>query len=237
MKNWITLSRGICDHWIYTNPDHFKRWVTILLKVNFKAAKFPLGNEIYICEAGQSYRSLEQWGILFGCSKKTVLSFFRLLEKDEMVTRKILGKGNQKRHLLTVVNWDKYQKQGTEDSTIKEPKKAPQSAPYKEEETLKNIENNEYFFLKQKLNNHWDVWKTYLKEQHRIQLGITAENQQLKLLQSLSQANIETAGRIIDQAMNTLNKSFIQLKTTNNGRNTGIKGKTPTATEHSGDRI
>ncbi len=38
-----------------------------------------------------------------------------MLEDDQMISTETIGSGNRRKHLLTVVNWDKYQKKETED--------------------------------------------------------------------------------------------------------------------------
>jgi hypothetical protein len=114
-RGWIKLHRSITDHWIWQDKKYFRWWITVLLSVNHKTVKFPVGDKVYVCNPGESFLSIKQWSILFGCSKRTALKFITLLESDKMVTRTIIGKGNRRKHLLTVSNWTKYQQTGTEN--------------------------------------------------------------------------------------------------------------------------
>lgn len=125
-KGWIKLDRAILDHWIWQDEKYFRRWMSILLLVNHTEKKFPVGNELFVCGQGESFRSIHEWSRVFGCSKPTVLKFFKLLEKEDMIRTKILGNGNRRKHLLTVVNWDKYQNSETGNHTERKLETSPE---------------------------------------------------------------------------------------------------------------
>lgn len=109
MKGWISLYRTIQNHWIWQDDQYLRWWLTILLNVNHEPKKFPVNGELFVCQPGQSFMSIQQWTDLFHCSKKTTIKFFELLKKDIMIQTEIVGKGNRRKHLLSVVNWAKYQ--------------------------------------------------------------------------------------------------------------------------------
>lgn len=113
-EGWISVHRGIQQCWIWENEKYLKWWITILLNVNHSDKKYPIGHEINICRSGQSFRSLEGWTELFSCSKKTTIKFFEMLKKDSMISTEVIGNGNRRKLLLTVLNWDKYQQPSTE---------------------------------------------------------------------------------------------------------------------------
>jgi hypothetical protein len=46
-----------------------------------------------------------------------------------MITREILGSGNRRKHLLTVVNWSEYQESETRKYTERVPKNTPKEYP------------------------------------------------------------------------------------------------------------
>lgn len=113
-EGWIRLLRKIQDHWIWQDEKKLKWWISILLNVNHASQKFAVGDELFLCESGQSFRSIEQWTAMFSCSKKTTIKFFELLKKDGMISCEIVGNGNRRKHLLTVINWEEYQSKETE---------------------------------------------------------------------------------------------------------------------------
>ena len=129
MKGWVKLHRKIQEHWIWADEKYLKYFLTILLNVNHEPKKFPVGAEIFICNPGESFKGIAEWTRLFGCSKKTTIKFFKMLEKDEIILTKTVGKGNRRKHLLSVVNWEEYQQTETEDYTEKEPKITPKGNP------------------------------------------------------------------------------------------------------------
>lgn len=148
MKGWISIYRDIQDHWTWQDPKYFKWWVTILLNVNHEAKQFPIGTKMFVCNPGQSFRSIEQWTDMFSCSKKTTIKFFKMLEDDQMISTETIGSGNRRKHLLTVVNWDKYQKKETEVYTERvpeiTPKEYPNVTPNNKEEQFNNENNRSY---------------------------------------------------------------------------------------------
>lgn len=109
MSTWIKLQRGIRDHWISKDAEKFQRWVFMIMEVNYAETKMPIGNELYTIPKGSSANSLRTWSGIFGCSTKSVTSFFNMLEKDGMITRKIIGKGKHSTTLVIIENYDKYQ--------------------------------------------------------------------------------------------------------------------------------
>ncbi len=145
-QGWISIHRSIQEHWIWANEKYLKYWMLILLNVNHEPKKFPVGNEIFVCSPGQSFRSIQQWTDLFGCSKKTTVKFFEMLKRDDMISTEILGNGNRRKHLLTVVNWDKYQKTETRMFRERKPECSvngnPNVTPNNNENNVNN-ENNE----------------------------------------------------------------------------------------------
>lgn len=122
MEGWIKIHRKIINHWIWADEKYFRWWMTILLMVNHKVSKFPVGGNLYECLPGQSFKKIESWAQLFGCSKKTVVKFFGMLENDGMIKVEIKGKGNRRKHLLTVLNWTNYQQMETEHVPELKPK-------------------------------------------------------------------------------------------------------------------
>ena len=106
-NSWIKLTRGIQKHWVFDDPNYFKAWVTILLNVNFKDGKQLIEGDLIICKRGQSILSLQSWAKLFGkgWTIQKVRTFFKLLQKDNMVKQEGLRKTTR----LSVCNYETYQ--------------------------------------------------------------------------------------------------------------------------------
>ena len=106
---WVKLYRSIRSHWVWNDPVLLKRWLTVLMEVNYKPSKFNIHYEVYDLKKGQSANSLRTWASIFQCSVKSTTKFFDMLEKDKMITREKIGKGTQATTLITVVNYAQYQ--------------------------------------------------------------------------------------------------------------------------------
>jgi hypothetical protein len=129
MEGWIKLHRSIQENWIWQDLKLSRWWIIVLLNVNYKPKEFSVGDEKFTCNPGQSFRSIIEWTMLFGCSKKTTVKFFKMLQKDNMISIEILGNGNRRKHLLTVEKWEEYQQMETEIYTGRKPKTTPEGNP------------------------------------------------------------------------------------------------------------
>lgn len=109
MKGWIKLHRQVRDHWTWKDPVKFQWWLIMLLEVNFTPGKMMLGNQLVKVERGSSTNSLRRWAELFGCGTKATTNFFDLLESDEMISRKTLGKGKHSTTLINITNYEQFQ--------------------------------------------------------------------------------------------------------------------------------
>ena len=165
---WIKFHRAIRDHWVWQDDKYFRWWITILLTVNHSESKFPVGNDIHTCYPGQSFQSIDNWAALFRCSKKTVAKFFNLLENDSMIETKTVGRGNRRKHLLTVVNWSKYQQTETEKGTERKLETTPKGNPTlpsnKNDKNDKNEKNGRSLLVLDEFYPFDEFWEDYDKK-------------------------------------------------------------------------
>lgn len=104
-QGWISIHRQLKNHWVWQDPVKLKWWLDILLSVNHTPNKVNLGNQIVECGRGQSLKSLQTWAYEWKTSKDNVRNFFKLLEKDKMISTENVIKSTR----LTVCNYDSYQ--------------------------------------------------------------------------------------------------------------------------------
>lgn len=83
---YIKIFRALKTHWIWSDDKKLKWWLDILLSVNYSDQKVLIKGQLIECKRGQSIQSLETWAKSWRTTKKTVQTFFRLLEKDAMLT-------------------------------------------------------------------------------------------------------------------------------------------------------
>lgn len=136
-NGWIAIDRGIEDHWIYKDSDKLKAWLCILINVNHSERKVLIGDELFICDRGESLMSLESWATKFGkgWNKSKVRRFLKLLENDSM----IVIKSNRKTTHLKVCQYDTYQSSRNTNETQMKHKRNANETQMK----LNNNENND----------------------------------------------------------------------------------------------
>ena len=104
---WIKIHRRIRKHWLRKNAEYFSAFIDILILCNHSKQSVLINGEILQCEKGQSIRSLNTWSNEFGnwWTIQKVRTFFKLLEKDNMISIEGLRKTTR----LTVCNYISYQ--------------------------------------------------------------------------------------------------------------------------------
>jgi DNA replication protein DnaD len=113
---YVPLYRSIQDNWIwkFREPfDHRSAWVDLLLLVNHKEEKIPVGTRIQTIKPGQRWLSYQWLGTRWGWSRRKVLRFIAQLVSDGMVQ----VDGTTNGTLLTIVNWGFFNGSGTTDGT------------------------------------------------------------------------------------------------------------------------
>ena len=107
MQGWISLDRQVTENWIWNDKPYAKgqAWIDILLRVNHKAKKVPIGNQLIDIGEGQTIWSIDDMSRRWGWSRKKVSNFLNILETESMLSQKRTSKYT----FLTVTNWDLYQ--------------------------------------------------------------------------------------------------------------------------------
>lgn len=105
MEGWIKLSRGLKQHWIWKSDNRLKWWIDILMSVSYINSNALIKGQLIECNRGQSIKSLDSWARDWNVSKCTVRDFFKLLEKDQMITTENIKITTR----ITVCNYDAYQ--------------------------------------------------------------------------------------------------------------------------------
>jgi DNA-binding transcriptional regulator YhcF (GntR family) len=80
-----------------------------LASANYEDKTFFLGYTKYTIRRGECAYSLRTWATIFGCSVKAVNNFFSMLESEEMITKKTIGKGKQRTTVINITKYDDYQ--------------------------------------------------------------------------------------------------------------------------------
>ena len=176
-KGWIKLNREIENHWIFQDEKKLKWWLLLLIKVNHKDQKFMFGNKLHIIKRGQSAYSLRTWAQILNTTAKTVSSFFRMLENDNMIEVTSIQPSKQSgihaNTLITIVNYEKYQSNNVdEETTITTTSK--QQLPQQvnnDDHLLKNVKNE-----KNEKNEKNVVLRTAVTDEIQVEIQNTIQN-------------------------------------------------------------
>ena len=115
-KGYVPVWRSIQDHWIwkYKEPfDHRSAWIDLLLMVNHKEEKIPIGSRVQTIRPGQRWLSYKGLAHRWGWSYRKVLRFVTQLVSDGMAQ----VDGTPNGTLLTIVNWGNFNGRGTTHGT------------------------------------------------------------------------------------------------------------------------
>lgn len=140
MQGWIKLHRKVKSHWLFTEKrtfTKFEAWIDLLLEVNHKDNKFMLGNELVEVKRGQTITSIRLLCERWNWSNTKVTKFLKMLETDEMLT----VKSDTKKTVITIGNYDIYQVQETEETTVKRHDNDSEATQKHTNKNDKNVKN------------------------------------------------------------------------------------------------
>lgn len=146
-KGWIALHRKIQDHWLWEDKPFSKQaaWIDMLLLANHDDNKFMFGNELIEVKCGSFITSIEKLKHRWGWSNTKVINFLKLLESDEMVTKK----SDTKKTVVTIVNYRVY---SDFEKTKTMPQRCENDTETMREHTNNNDNNdnneNKYIYIK-----------------------------------------------------------------------------------------
>ena len=113
MSGWIKIERDIMQHWIYQDEWKFHRWMDLLLLVNYQEAKVEISGKLFVCNKGETLRSLLTLSNRWKCSRSKVRRFLALLQKDKM----IVTKDERVTTRISICNYERYQVSRNADET------------------------------------------------------------------------------------------------------------------------
>ncbi len=111
-KGFIALYRNIADHWLWDDKP-FSRgqaWIDLLLTVNHTDKKIMFNGELTTIKRGQTITSIRKLCDRWGWSNNKVARFLKMLESEQMLTRK----SDSKKTVITIDNYSLWQDQEDE---------------------------------------------------------------------------------------------------------------------------
>ena len=116
---WVRLHRKIreCSVWDNDSPfDMRSAWMDLVMMVNYEDTKTIFDGKVVTLKAGQRITSVRKLSERWHWGKDRTKRFLDLLETENM----IIKESNNRRTLLTIVNYEKYQGQCDTDKDTDE---------------------------------------------------------------------------------------------------------------------
>ena len=110
-KGYIMIHRKIWDNTLFAPGERFDRrsaWLWILTHAQHKPGSFMKDGQMIHLQRGQMFVSFTHLSITWGWDRKAVRRFLGTLETEKMIS----VTGHQKGHMITVLNYNKYQASG-----------------------------------------------------------------------------------------------------------------------------
>jgi DNA replication protein DnaD len=147
-KGYIKLHRDIKECWIWKEDEPFTKrdaWIDLLLSANHTDKKILFEGKLKVIHAGQFLTSLVSLSDRWKWDRKKVRKFLDILESDNMIVTDRTAHGTT----ITLVNWGKYQLEGTTDGTadgqhMGQQRDNSRDTNNNDKECIKNEKNNRY---------------------------------------------------------------------------------------------
>lgn len=106
-QGWVSIHRQLNDNWLWKDKPFSKgqAWIDILLRVNHKPGRVPVGNSVIDINPGETLWSVKDMAEKWGWSRKKVDNFLNILQTEMQITKK----STTKYTLITVEKWELYQ--------------------------------------------------------------------------------------------------------------------------------
>lgn len=124
MNGWIKLYRQLqdCPIWYGERFSKGQAWVDLLMLANHSDKKIMFNGEFITVQRGQYLTSMVKLSEKWKWNRKTVSSFLKLLENDNMITKV----ADNTKTLITIVNYGIYQ---SENESVGQPITQPNGQP------------------------------------------------------------------------------------------------------------
>ncbi|MTI70056.1 MAG: hypothetical protein FH751_07375 [Firmicutes bacterium] len=118
MMGWIKLHRELKDHWINEDSRAFHLWINFLMEASHKERKTYINGKVIKLKPGQLVFGRKRWSRELKIDESKIYRTIKLLKESEMI--KI--DSTNKYSIITILNWEKYQKTFNEDFYIQNEK-------------------------------------------------------------------------------------------------------------------
>lgn len=189
-SGWIKLHRKIQDCFIWDDKpyDRARAWIDLLLSAMHKDKKTMIDGKIVTIGKGSFLTSVLKLSEKWGWGRKKTTAFLEMLEMEQMIRTERTPKGTT----VTIINYEKYQVEGTTEETTEDaPKETTErtSGGTSEGTQKKNVKNEK------NINNNINtmcsradaeelfelLWKLYPVKKGKGQVSLAAKQRLVKV--------------------------------------------------------
>ena len=194
MTGYILLHREIKNHWVWSDPEKFKFWCTLLFLANYQDNKVVFGNQIIEIKRGSFITSIQNLSKITLKSNDTIRRWINLMQKDGMIELKATNKYTY----ITICNYDSYQ--DLHQTKAKTNAKQTPNKPYTTKEGIKEsiIKEKE---ISDDFKNIFIKWLEYKFDRKESYVSKESLMQCYFSLLKLSDNNSTIAEEIVNQSM------------------------------------
>ena len=168
-KGWVSIHRQIQESFLWNNDEPFSKgqaWIDLLLLACYEDTEQDFNGQPCIVKRGEYKASERNLADRWNWSQKKVRNFIKVLKSQKMLTVRVI----RKRSILSIINYDKYQLQGSIEESLKNHRRI-----IEESQNNKLINNNNTHTLCVPENK---IYKSYGKQFQMVKLT-ESEYQQL----------------------------------------------------------
>lgn len=175
-KGFILLHRQLEDNWLWLS-EPFTRgqaWVDLLILASYSGNTFFIrGNKIEL-KSGEIGHSKEQLALRWKWSRKKVLNFLKMLEKEQQIEQH----KTPSLVVVRIVNYEKYQKKEQQTTQQKNNRRTTEE----HKQIMKNNDNNDKeIYNNERFEEFWNLYdykksKTKAKKSYEQSLKKVSHN-------------------------------------------------------------
>lgn len=138
MEGWIKLHRDIQETLYYKKSEHIHLWVHLLVRANHKGCDILFNGKKITLNPGQFITSRNKLSEETGIEESKIERILSCFKSEQQIEQQ----GKSKSRLITIINWDKYQKNEQQNEHEMNSKRT--ASEHRQECNNNNNEKKEY---------------------------------------------------------------------------------------------
>ena len=158
MDGYVKLWRKSLDSPVWNNQNLWRFWMWCLMKASYKERTVKIGYQDVLLSPGQFIFGRHKASLETGLSEQTIRTSIDSLRKRQNLTIK----STKQYSIVTIVNWDKYQGEVTNEVTNSQPTTNQRLTTNKKDKKDKKVKEDNIL-----ISNFDMFWKEYPKKRNK----------------------------------------------------------------------